>query len=242
MFTVGFCQVYNEESKGNLRRFLDSFTKIVDHVFIYDDGSTDNSVDVAASYKGVSVFPGSKNEFGKEIEHKQFLLNHVLECDPSHILWLDADEVFEKRVEDNNLIRELAANMDCDAYTFPQINLWRSEAYFRLDNQYGDGIFTRLWRNNGKLHYNVKNGLHHRQYPDGINTVKDSDLLVLHYGFVSDNSIIDKYHTYKSHGQSGWELNRLIDENGLTLGKSKPEWFGRHPLGEIPSAPIKTRI
>lgn len=239
MFVVGFMQMYNEESKGNLKRCLDSFTKIVDHIFIYDDASTDNSVKLATSYKKVSVFPGKKNEFGKEIEHKNYLLNHTLECDPSHILWLDADEVFEKRVEDDNLIRKLAANMDCDAYTFPQVNLWRSEAYFRLDNQYGNGIFTRLWRNNGKLHFNVKDGLHQKQYPNGIGQVRDSELLVLHYGFANDNSILNKYHTYKSHGQDGWALNRLIDETGLTLGKSKHEWFDHEPTGNIPNFPIR---
>lgn len=234
MFIAGFAQMYNESSKGNLKRFLESVTKIVDHVFIYDDGSTDDSVDVAAAYDKVSVFIGGNNAFDKEIEHKQFLLKHVLDCNPTHILWLDIDEVFEKRAEDG-AIKELAEQMTCDAYTFRQINLWRCEKYFRLDNQYGDGLFTRLWRNNGKLHYNVKGGLHQRQYPDGINSVKDSDLLVLHYGFSNDHNIIDKYYTYKSHGQDGWALQRLIDENGLVLAKTRPEWLGREPEGEMPS-------
>lgn len=232
MFIAGFAQQFNESTKGNLRRFLDSITKICDHTFIYDDGSTDDSVDVAASYKKVTVLPGKLNEFNKEIEHKQFLLENVLKVNPSHILWLDVDEIFEKEAEDGAL-RELASNMSCDAYTFKQINLWRSERYARVDNQFGDGIFTRLWRNNGKLHYNVISGLHQRQYPNGIESVKDSVLRVIHYGFASDESIINKYNTYKAHGQSGWALDRLVDESSLQLIKTPPELFGREPVGRF---------
>jgi len=241
MFIAGFCQMYNELSKGNLERFLTSITKICDHTYIYDDGSTDGSVDFAAKFGKVSVYPGKVNDFSGEISHKAMLLKEVLDCHPGHILWLDCDEVFEKKAEDGKL-RELAATMECDAYTFPQINLWRSEACFRLDNQYGSGIFTRLWRNNGKLHYNVKAGLHQRQYPEGIGQVKDSELLVLHYGFASDESIVNKYHTYKKHGQDGWALDRLVNEAGLTLGKTKEEWLGRKPVGDISNFPIKDKI
>lgn len=224
--------MWNESSKGNLRRCLDSITRICDHTYIYDDGSTDDSVAVASSYKNVSVMPCAVNDFANEIGHKAYLLQNILEARASHILWLDVDEVFEKRAEEGAL-RELASNMTCDAYTFPQVNLWRSERYFRTDNQYGDGIFTRLWRNNGSLHYDIKSGLHHRQYPLGIDSVKDSDLLVIHYGFADDKNLLDKYNTYKSHGQDGWALDRLINESTLTLGKTLPAWLGREPEGRF---------
>jgi hypothetical protein len=56
---------------------------------------------------------------------------------------------------------------------------------------------------------------------------------LLHYGFSSIDRIIKKYLTYKSYGQTGWSLDRLITENPQTFAVSKcPKEL--YPQGEIP--------
>ena len=231
MIRAGFMQIYNEESKGNLRRCLDSMSRYCDIICIYDDASTDNSFDVTSSYDKTRIIRGEVNEFGKEIYHKEGLLNFTLSFNPDWIFWMDCDEVIERRGEDGTL-RELAETTKIDAHGFKEVNLWRCDSFYRLDNAFNAGEFCRLWRNTGKLSYNPKEGLHQRQYPDGIGEIATSDLKILHYGFSSDDRIIDKYTTYKAHGQYGWALQRLVDERTLQVAKSNPDWF-RVPPAEI---------
>jgi glycosyltransferase involved in cell wall biosynthesis len=53
----------------------------------------------------------------------------------------------------------------------------------------------------------------------------DGDLHVLHFGFSTIPLIVRKYKTYKSLGQTGWALNRLIDEITLQLAPVNIGWF-----------------
>lgn len=230
MKLAGFLQIYNEESKGNLRRCLDSMSKYCDIIGVYDDASTDGSADVAEGYDKVILIRGTRNEFDREMSHKQELLSRLMSESPDWFFWLDADEVIEKRGEDGGL-REIAESSDRDAHDFRQINFWRSERYYRVDGQYNSGIFCRLWRNNKDLSFSTEHGLHKKPYPDGIRTIRTEDLRILHYGFGSSDAIVDKYRTYKSYGQSGWDLDRLVCERGLRLAATKDEWLGRQPVG-----------
>jgi hypothetical protein len=61
--------------------------------------------------------------------------------------------------------------------------------------------------------------------------VADSDIQIIHYGFATDEAIIRKFHTYKEHGQTGWALERLVDERTLAVRRIKPEWFRDQPVG-----------
>lgn len=231
MKLAGFLQIYNEESKGNLRRCLDSMSRYCDVICIYDDASTDNSVDVAESYDKVKLIRGTDNKFDEEMLHKQELLELTLKQNPDWIVWMDADEIFEKEAE-GGALRKLAASSDTDAHDFRQINFWRSERYYRVDGAYNRGIFCRLWRASLPLLFCTEHGLHKKPYPEGIRAVKTSDLRVLHYGFGSDDNIKDKYRTYKAHGQTGWDLERLVDEKTLALRYTEKEWLGREPDGD----------
>ena len=51
----------------------------------------------------------------------------------------------------------------------------------------------------------------------------------VHRGFATDYQIITKYNVYKSRGQNGWALDRLLNENGLQVEllnqELLPEWF-----------------
>ncbi len=244
-------QIYNELEKDNLPRFMDSIKRYCDTLIVYNDGCTDGSMDYLTQdffhhqLDEIYFIHGEKNNFSNEIAHKQKMLDKAIAINSDWIFWLDCDEVIEARGETGG-IREVCETATCDAYGFREVNLWRNPRYYRLDNAYNDGEFCRLWKNTGKLHYNSKPGLHQRQYPEGIGEIKTSDIKVIHYGFSSDDRILNKYFTYRDHGQSGWALHRLIDERTLRVAKSNDEWFRDVPqevdFQEVYKTPIASRI
>ena len=226
------CQVYNELQTGNLQRFLKGIDNLADGLVVYDDGSTDGTYEyLNKNYRGnLHIIAGTQNDFKSEMVHKQQMLKWAIDImETDWILWLDCDEILEPRGHKD--IRELLNNTELDGYAFHQINLWRTDKFYRVDNQYNDGIFVRLWRNNGRLHFNPQPGLHQRPYPLGVERVADSDIQIIHYGFATDEAIIKKYHTYKANGQEGWALSRLVDESTLTVRRIKPEWMRGQLVG-----------
>jgi len=244
MKLIGFLSVYNEVEKKNLKRCLESLSRYCDEIVIYDDASTDDSVKVAQEYTNL-IIEGETNEWGKEAEHRQQLLELALTRNPDWIFWMDADEVIEKRGEEGG-IRQLCKTQEFDSYSFHEVNLWRTPSFYRIDSSYNDGIFCRLWKNNGTLKILNKPGLHQRLVPYTLKKESISTIQVLHHGFSSDDRIIDKYLTYKKHGQNGWALDRLIDERTLIVNPSRQEWF-REPLldvskNEIYKIPLRTKL
>ena len=245
-------QIYNEMDKDNLVRFMDSVKVYCDALVVYNDGCTDGTMEYLMKenhldkhMSEIEFIHGKENNFKNEIQHKQLMLEKAIEMKSDWIFWLDCDEVVEAKGEAGG-IRGVCENATCDAYGFKEVNLWRDPCFYRLDNAYNDGEFCRLWRNTGELHYDDRPGLHQRQYPNGIDRIETADIKVIHYGFSSDSRIIDKYLTYRSHGQSGWALNRLIDERTLRVAKSKPEWFCIQPeekdFNEVFKTPIALSI
>lgn len=240
MKLVGFLQIHNEVEKGNLRRCLDSLSKYTDDIVIYDDASTDDSVKVAREYTDL-IIRGKVNEWGKEAEHRQRLLELALAQDPDWIFWIDADEVVEKAGEQGG-IRKLCETNEFDSYAFHEINLWRTPAFYRLDNLYNEGWFCRLWKNNGELAIENKPGLHQRLVPTSLKKEGRAELQIIHYGFADDTNLINKFLTYKSHGQSGWALWRLVDERTLKVARSNPEWFNYPPPEVNPNEVYRTPL
>ena len=248
MKLVTILQQYNELNNGNLPRYLDSISRYTDALVVYDDASIDGSLQYVKEWKKsfggkqlkeVIVISGEKNDYAAEVSHKEKMLNIALEIGADWIFRIDADEVLEKKGEDE--IRQLCSTSKVDSYAFKNANLWRHPNYYRLDNSFNDFTSCRLWKNNGKLKYNnVKRGLHQRAVPDGLDTEDWAPFITLHYGFACAENIIAKFKMYKEHGQQGWELYRLIDERTLRLAKSNKEWF-RNPPEDLPMHKVINR-
>lgn len=224
MKLFGIVQTYNEAANGNLERCLASLTTYCDEVIVYDDGSTDESWKIYDEKYHCHFLGGPNNDFKSELRHKQIMVDAAKKIGADWILRMDADEVIEPRGESE--IRGLLSDTSKTGWAFHMVNLWRSEAFYRIDKGYNDVIFNRLWRVHPDLHFNVQTGLHLTNYPVGATDNEGfTDLQIIHYGFASDKAIIDKYRMYQKHGQTGAALDRLIDERGLVVRRSKPEWF-----------------
>ena len=117
-------------------------------------------------------------------------------------------------------------------YLFGHKNLWRSDVHERMDDSYngldGWGVCA-LWKFNENLSFDDGSGLHRPQYPlQIVNKIKLPYSLV-HRGFATDYQIMTKYQVYGANGQSGWALERLLEESTLAVHKIDyemlPDWF-----------------
>ena len=223
---IAFIQIHNEGKNGNLERVLNHISRFCDDVVIYDDGSTDNSYEIASKFTS-NIIRSDTNEFQNELKHKQQLLELALPLNPDWIIWLDADEVFD-RIGENYGIRALCRYGQInviDGFSFQEYNLWRNEDQYRVDKYWHKLWQVRLWRNNKKLKFDVKHGLHQKLHPINLEKICTSDIKVIHYGFASEGRIQQKYSKYHSLGQSGEILDRIKDESTLKLKKFEKEWF-----------------
>ena len=235
---VGFSQLRNELSKGNLHNWLKQMFEICEYVYIYDQNSDDGSKEVYKDYPNLIVIQSDTNDFNKEIICKSKLLKKLLSEQPNtnFILWLDGDSLLERNLTDNNNqvflnICQYAINHEFDGILLEHYNLWRSDIHYRIDNSYHDlshGVCA-IWRNNGNLNFEMIDGLHKPQYPNGIKKMLKVNFGIIHRGFATDYQIMTKYDVYKANGQSGWALSRLLDEQTLNVNELNknmlPKWF-----------------
>lgn len=222
---IGFLQVYNESSKGNLVKILNHFKQICDNIVVFDDGSTDDSVQVTSKYSD-HVIRGSKNDFTNELEHKQRLLELALSLNADWIIWLDADEVVDRLGEDGGIraLCNYGSKNNIDGFLLQQYNLWKNLQEYRVDGDW-HVWHMRLWRNNGNLRFEVKKGLHQRLYPLGIKKISRSEIKVIHYGHSSEEKNIEKFELYKKHIPKGWDYNKIRDEKDIKLKPFSKSWF-----------------
>ena len=219
MRIVLICQIYNEIETGCLSSFFDSNASLFDDIVVYDDGSTDGSQDYCKKFTQ-HVILGGKNQFEKEKQHKQILVEYASRLYPDFIMFLDADEILVVGRERLEKICGLMDLSDLDGYQANFQNLWRSPNYVRTDNLFDDFKPIKLWKHKPELvpYSNVKDGLHQSPEPDYVlNTELCAELVILHTGFISVDRILRKFYTYRSKGQKGQELMRLIDESTISF-------------------------
>jgi len=133
MKNISGCLIcYNEEKV--IRRALESLSKVVDEIVLYDSFSTDKTLDIAKEF-GCTIY---QHEFDNHRNQK----NRAIEkCTKDWIFLIDADEYLEQKLIDN--VESLTNNTEMiDAFTFPRKN------YIDNDGPQGFPDFqTRLFRN-----------------------------------------------------------------------------------------------
>jgi SAM-dependent methyltransferase len=234
---VGQVCMYNEVEKGNLDRCLDNLYRYCDHIVVWDDGSTDNSVKVAESYPGVHVIKGMKNDQMNELAHKQRLLEKGLELGATHLFWLDCDEVLDRRGTMGGL-RSLCNHWPdgVDAFGFPELNLWRSQTWVRTDSLFTRARFVRLWRVMPDIKIEVKHGVHLRLYPAHITpeTTREAPFGVIHYGYWDYKKMMVKIgaHTFdKSQLEANAKRNWILNESACACYHLADD---KYPPGTLP--------
>ena len=178
-----FVQMYNEVERGFLTQCLENAKRFCSDIVIYDDGSTDNSVEVASKYTK-HIIVGKENNIRRELFHKQEILDYAMkEISPDWFFWIDCDEILcKKGLNRMQELCKLADEQKVTGLTFHELNLWRGENWCRYDTLFDKGWFTRLWKNNSRLKFNVQEGVNLSLFPRGLNAMC-ADFRVIHYGF-----------------------------------------------------------
>lgn len=238
MKIIGFSQLRNELSNGNLENWFRCMS-FCDYIYIYDQSSDDGSKEYYKKFNNTVVIESSFNDFQREITCKDILLTKLLKEHPDvdWIFWMDGDTIIDGRMlreEGREIYRllEEASHQKVDGIVLGHYNLWRSDVYHRLDNEYDwlhkNGVCA-FWRNNGLLKFVDNGGLHQNQYPRGVIKQVRIERELIHRGFATDTQIINRFNLYKSKGQKGWSLDRLIDEKTLRVGRISqeklPDWY-----------------
>ena len=250
MKIIGFSQLHNELSNGNLFNWMKCMQEVCDYIYIYDNASTDGSVEYYSKFENVRTILSDVNRHSIEgcsdLFGKKALLEKLIheQPDTDWIFWMDGDTMLDGR-----LSRELFCEMlmmgdgfGAELICLGHYNLWRSDVYYRTDSLFHNlhihGV-NALWKNNGFLSFNDEGGLHQKQWPDGMRPfhgephqtilkeawrgrVNGFEPSLIHRGFATDSQIVNKYHFYKV-GQEGEELERLIREDGLTVERLPAE-------------------
>ena len=239
MKVIGFTQLRNELEKGNLENWFRCMNTVCDSIYIYDQNSTDGSLDYYKQFTNVKVIESDRNRFDEELICKNELLDKVKkeETDVDFIFWMDGDTLLDGRLlyNDGKQFFDLCSDLkhdNYDAHSLGHKNLWRSDLYWRNDDLFNwldeNGVCA-LWKYTDSLTFYNEGGLHKQQYPLNIKKIKKLPYKLIHRGFSTDEQIITRYEEYKSRGQSGWALERLLKEETLEVFKLDkellPEWF-----------------
>ena len=227
MRIVGLLQVRNEMTTGHLERFLDVNSPLLDVIYAYDDSSTDGTFERLTD-AGASVIRGSQRAFGSELLAKNLVLDQISrhEANDAWIFRLDADEVcFASRDELEELLMR-ATQGGFDSVSLPHLNLWKSTTFARVDDKFDTFRPVRLWKNWKSIRFPERRGLHITSDPNGLNRVQLSDAFpILHFGFATNDLILDKAVSYWNFGQRGYPLFRLLldQERAITpIGMLSP--------------------
>jgi O-antigen biosynthesis protein len=172
-------------------------------VFVFDDHSTDETLQICQSFGDrVTLFPSPFEGFD-EARDKNYLLKRIIEANPEWVLWIDGDEVLE-RSGPEKLRRAAENNEGITSYHLRIAYLWNDLQHVRVDSIFGRfsrPSFFRLKEQplnqllfppsgyGGNLHCgNVPHGLVGRS---GVLNVR-----LKHYGYMTREQRQTKYNWY----------------------------------------------
>ncbi len=232
----GFLQNKDGISNGFLEQILNSMARIVDYIVVFDDASTEDVRPLYLKFDATVLY-GRKPAFARELFNKAQLLKVALQQQPDFFVWADSDTVLGRYWESRERAEQVMLNMaqqQIDLLHLHNLNTWRSPWWYRVDQSFDDLWHGSIWKNSGELFYQPVAKLHQKQYPQFwrdperpiiASKFDQPDGQLLHFGFASDIEIARKYFTYREHGQTGWALDRLVDESTLELKPALKEWF-----------------
>ena len=141
---VGTYRVKNEERF--IEKSLKSVLDICSEIVIYDDGSTDNTVEICSSFDKVVDIQTQSNPSLNEVRDRNFLLQMGLKRKPDFILSIDGDEIFMPYAAEI-LFEELEIIYpENNVFEFQFLTCWDNVDQIRFDGIFGNYWQKRLFR------------------------------------------------------------------------------------------------
>lgn len=193
---------------------------MVDDLIIYDDASTDGSFEYCLENTPY-VLRGSRHGELAVKQQWSVLMEKAIELKPDFILWMDADEVLAVTPESLQELCEYCLDQQAAGLSFNRKNLWRSQSWIRLDSQFDQEWFVKLWRVTPDIRERVENlGGHPSEIKPEVLVIPIEGVNIFHYGFTSSRQIGYRYYRKRVEGNRGYmNLDRYLIEDRLELEK-----------------------
>lgn len=204
MTYAGMLRVKNVERW--VEEVLFSLKGVVSQVFLFDDHSSDRTLEIVESFGSfVRVIPSPypENELN-EARDKDWLLSILMLEAPDWVVAIDGDEVLEK--QGGEKIRAIATREEVAVMRFKVEYLWDAPDRVRVDGIYGRFYRPSAFRLRGQdfeeLTYRTTGAgqganLHCSNYPLGIRGAEViTNIRLKHYGYLDAADRIVKYLYY----------------------------------------------
>lgn len=192
------------EAGRYLKEVLNQATQYVNRAVILDDASEDSSVEICKSIFQENNIPltlitNKQAGFHNEILLRKQLWEMLVSSNPSWILCLDADEIFEESAP--FVLKSLSARTDVNYFAFRLYDMW-SKTHYREDSNWMAHHYYRplLIRYIPGFDYVWKETPQHcGRLPLNILDLQGemSPLRVKHLGWMNSNDRLDKFLRYK---------------------------------------------
>lgn len=218
-----------------LEQLMDHVTSFCERVYVADD-SNDGSAAVYARYPEV-VGKYRQPKPYDENKNLNMLLDRVRD-NPANkwVLYLDGDEILENYGIDwiARLTEIVQSDTKCTV-RFTYANLWRSRRRYRVDKLTGQSAGKLFTVHPDLRSFGSSYNDHHFSYGSlgNFGEVVETDLHIIHYGWVDWNHIIMKHarairYETELNGRSLAEAEAmhamLLDEVGLVLRYCREDW------------------
>lgn len=193
MKLVAMLRVKN--AKLTIDQCLRRLSSLCDEIVIVDNGSTDGTLAVYKRYPKVVAIKKTKG-FN---EGRDKIMAHRLAKtrDPDWILWIDADEVFEKSLTRSHL-ESYMKQSELGAVYFRLYHFWQDKYHFRLDGpwfRYTTFPQRPMWRNQSNARFrNLK--FHNGSIMGVQGKSTTSKFRLKHYGYLHQKQRLQKQATY----------------------------------------------
>jgi glycosyltransferase involved in cell wall biosynthesis len=226
---VALMQVRNEQNF--LRQCLLALRYYTDAIVILDDDSTDATLDIINSLVEEchieKIIQNTQWKDWAEPSNKNKLLSAAREIGGTHMIIIDADEMFSANYRDGDYLRRKILSLQPgDAMGVCWINLWRSLDVYRDDESVWvprDNI--RIFCDNGVAYY-PEGFLHGSPVPQGLNGIyypsRDLTHGLLHFQFVNWQNLLIKQAWYRCL-EHIHDPQKSIEHINLSYGQSKDE-------------------
>jgi len=208
------CQAYNESEF--MPGFLDDMAKYFDGIILLDDGSTDNTWQLAQHENLLLKVKKTRHGFN-DLENRNILLDIASFFKSKWFCFMDIDEKFDERFVDFEAFED---NENIEVVAFKRVHLWNNLNTYKGCVPYSkSGIVTtfRMFRLLGRMQINTyKHKLHFAAIPYCKNTI-NGKILCKDYSTLSIEKRKDKYEMYKKEDKhqdlSNYEY--LVNERDL---------------------------
>lgn len=202
---LGVMRVKNEARW--IAESIESLLPLCDRIVVFDDHSTDNTVEVCRKFEQVTVWESAFNDL-EEARDKTWLVDRATELYPTDwVFMLDGDEVLEAYGPDK-IRRHIANAPGVRVLSFHVPYYWNDTEHVRIDGSFGKFVRGSAFRVSdlpmgGKIFSNnlyAKHGLHCGCIPASLLGCQTNPLNVAlwHYGYMDAETRRRKYEFYTS--------------------------------------------